>query len=139
MTIENPVDQQAIEQVVRRFEQAWNDHDARAFASVFAEDADFTNVFGMEAHGRTAIEQFHAPMFSTMFKNSRFTPTATRVRFIRPDVAAVDVRWVMSGATDPNGLPWPDRKGLINVVMTRENGEWAILVMHNMDLPELNQ
>jgi uncharacterized protein (TIGR02246 family) len=139
MTIENHVDQQAIEQVIRRFEQAWNDHDARAFASVFAEDADFTNVFGREAQGRTAIEQFHAPMFSTMFKNSRFTPTDTKVRFIRPDVAAVDIHWVMSGATDPNGHPWPDRKGLINVVMTRENGEWAILVMHNMDLPALNQ
>jgi hypothetical protein len=34
-------DQQAIVAVIDRFVEAWNRHDAKAFAAVFAEDADF--------------------------------------------------------------------------------------------------
>jgi hypothetical protein len=36
-------DQQAVSTVIDRFMDAWNRHDAKAFAAVFAEDADFTN------------------------------------------------------------------------------------------------
>jgi uncharacterized protein (TIGR02246 family) len=34
-------DQEAIVAVMDRFVDAWNRHDAEAFAAVFAEDADF--------------------------------------------------------------------------------------------------
>ena len=95
----------AIEDLVRALEAAWNRHDAHAFAQAFAEDADFTNVFGMVATGRAAIEALHAPLFKTMVKDSRLTVTHTSVRLIRPDVAAVDVKWTMTGALDPTAIP----------------------------------
>ncbi len=63
-------DEQAIHGVMDGFMDAWNHHDAKAFAALFSEDADFTNVRGMGASGRSSIEQFHAPMFATIFKNS---------------------------------------------------------------------
>ena len=125
----------SVEQSLKRLEEAWNKHDAKAFSLVFANDADFTNVVGMTAHGRAAIEQFHAPVFSTIFKSSIFTIVDIKIRFIKPDIAAVDVNWKMSGALDPNGNPWPERKGLMNLIMTPENGSWFITVMHNMDIP----
>ena len=58
----------AIEQVLKSFEQAWNKHDVDAFSLLFATDADFTNVFGIQSHGREAIKQFHGPLFISMFK-----------------------------------------------------------------------
>src|SRR5208282_5841498 len=82
-------DQQAIVAVIDRFVDAWNRHDAKSFASVFAEDGDFTNWRGTGASGRSKIEEFHAPMFTTIFKNSHQTYTTIKSRFIRPDVAAV--------------------------------------------------
>ena len=126
---------QAIEDLVRTLEAAWNRHDARAFAEAFAEDADFTNVFGMVQKGRAGIEAGHAPVFKTMFKDSRLTVMETRVRLIRPDVAAVDVKWTMTGARDPHGNPWPERIGLLNWIVTRHGERWLIDVSHNMDLP----
>jgi uncharacterized protein (TIGR02246 family) len=129
-------EKEAIQRTLSNFEEAWNNHDVKAFSLVFAHDADFTNVFGQTSQGRSAIEQFHAPMFSTMFKDSRLALAESNIRFIKPDVAAVDVMWEMTGATDPSGDPWPERKGLINLIMTNENEDWIILVMHNMDLPE---
>jgi uncharacterized protein (TIGR02246 family) len=130
-------DQQAIRAVMDRFMDAWNRHDAKAFASVFAEDADFTNWRGIGASGRSKIEEFHAPMFATIFKNSRQKYSDISVRFIRPEVAAVDVRWEMSGATDAQGNPRPDRQGLLNFVMARNDGQWQIVVMHNLDMSAL--
>jgi uncharacterized protein (TIGR02246 family) len=125
----------AIEDLVRALEAAWNRHDAHAFAQAFAEDADFTNVFGMVQKGRAGIEAGHAPIFKTMFKDSQLTVTETRVRLIRSDVAAVDVKWTMTGARDPHGNPWPARTGLLNWIVTRHGERWLIDVSHNMDLP----
>lgn len=124
-----------IDETLEKFAEAWNSHNAKAFAELFAADADFTNVFGQKAKGREAIELFHAPMFSGMFKESRLNIKDVGKRMVRPDVAAIDALWTMVGAMDPNGNPWPDREGLMNLIMTGENGTWLITVMHNMDLP----
>lgn len=128
----------SIQQTLQRFIDAWNIHDAKAFSMQFAEDADFTNVFGKSSKGRLEIEKFHTPLFSTIFKSSRQTIEDKKIRFIKPDVAAVDVWWGMTGATYPDGKPWADRKGLLNfIMMPQKNGTWVIVVMHNMDLPQI--
>ena len=127
-------DEQAIVALMDRFMDAWNRHDAKAFASVFAEDGDFTNWRGTGASGRSKIEEFHAPVFATIFKNSHQKHDDIKIRFIRDDIAAVDVRWQMTGATDPHGNPRPDRHGLLNFVMAKDAGRWQIVVMHNLDL-----
>ncbi len=129
-------EEKGIKQVLTDFVEAWNHHDAKAFSMVFAEDADFTNVRGMSAHGRTEVESVHAPRFATNFKDSNQKITEVKIRFITPDVAAVDARWEMTAAKSPDGQEIPLRKGLLNFVMTRQGGKWLITVMHNMDLPQ---
>ena len=129
-------DEKGIKQVLTGFVEAWNHHDAKAFSMVFAEDADFTNVRGMSAHGRTEVEKVHAPMFATKLKDTHQTITEIKIRFITPDVGAVDARWEMTGAKGPDAQDIPLRKGLLNFIMTRSSGQWLITVMHNMDLPQ---
>ncbi|QEC68726.1 SgcJ/EcaC family oxidoreductase [Panacibacter ginsenosidivorans] len=130
--------EQAINAVLERFTEAWNTHDAKAYANLFAVNADFTNVFGQTFHGRVAIEAQHAPIFATIFKDSRITSMKPTVRLIDQIFAAVDVTWTMSGAIDMIGNSWGDRKGLMNLVMKFDNDEWFILIMHNMDLPVIS-
>jgi len=127
-------DDEAIRSVMSRFLDAWNRHDAHAFAAVFADDADFTNVRGQSASGRKEIERFHEPVFATVFKDSHQEHTEIKIRYIRSDVAAVDVIWKMTGVTDPQGNPRPPRHGLLNFVMTKSDNQWLIVVMHNMDV-----
>ena len=129
-------DEKWIRQVLTGFVEAWNHHDAKVFSMVFAEDADFTNVRGMSAHGRAEVEKFHAPRFATKFKDSNQKIAEIKIRFITPDVAAVDARWEMTGAKGPDGQDIPLRKGLLNFIMTRSSGQWLIMIMHNMDLPQ---
>jgi uncharacterized protein (TIGR02246 family) len=128
--------EKAIKEALRDFADTWNRHDAKAFSMAFADDADFTNVIGMSAHGRAEIEKFHAPMFATRFKDTHLKITDVKIRFITPEVAAVDEWWEMTGAKGQDGREISLRKGLVNLVMTRSNGRWPITVMHNMDLPQ---
>lgn len=130
-------DEHAIRTLMDRFMDAWNRHDAKAFAAVFSEDADFTNVRGMGATGRVKIEAFHVPVFAGIFSKSHLEYTDIKMRFLRPDVAAVDVHWKMTGAMDPQGNPGMDREGLLNFVMEKNAGQWEIVVMHNLDTSAL--
>lgn len=127
-------DEEGIRKVLADFIDAWNKHDAKAFSMVFAEDADLTTVGGTSVHGRLEVEKYHAPRFATKFKDTNQKITESKIRFIKPDVAAVDARWEMTGAKDEQGQDRPMRKGLLNFVMTKEGGTWFVTVMHNTEL-----
>jgi uncharacterized protein (TIGR02246 family) len=125
----------AIQNSLNDLTSAWNVHDPKAFARAFTDDADFTNVRGLSAHGRGSIAEFHTKPFATWFKSSNLKITNKKVRLIRPDLAAVDAWWEMTGSVDPAGKEIPFRKGLLNFLMTKTGDKWLIIVMHNMDLP----
>ncbi|MDQ6622967.1 MAG: SgcJ/EcaC family oxidoreductase [Verrucomicrobiota bacterium] len=134
-------DEKPVRALIAAFGEAFAKLDAHAFSMVFHEDADFTNVWGMTAHGRKAIEEFHRPLLEgdgagpiPSFKHAEFKVLETKIRFLRPDVASVDVIWSQTGAVQ-NGHDMGYRKGLLMLVATREDGHWGIAVMHNMDLP----
>lgn len=137
-----PDDTSAVESMIVRMFEAANNGDVKGFVSVFAEDVEFRNVFGHLAKGRQAVEDWHAPMFSgprqpgrPSFVNARLEVLDTSIRFLRPDVAAVNIKWRQTGAIAPDGQPWGTRIGLMSWVVTQENGVWAIEEFHNMDLP----
>jgi uncharacterized protein (TIGR02246 family) len=128
-------DRAAIAQTVANFVSAWNIHNAHAFAATFTDDADFTNIAGVHAQGRANIEAFHAPMFASIFKDSRQTSTVRSIRFLTADLAAADVDCELTGAKAPDGSPRPNRKTLINAVMQKQSdGSWLILISHNSEL-----
>ena len=128
-------DRAAIQQTLDRFLDAWNKHDARAFAMTFTDDCDFTNVHGVHVHGRAGTEALHARIFATVFKQSHQTAQIRSIRFLSPGLAAVDVDWQMTGSLYPNGKPRPERRGLVNWVMAKQSdGSWLIAVMHNTEL-----
>ena len=128
-------DAEAIQTTLDNLSKAWNIHDPKAFSMGFSEDADFTNVRGMSAHGRDSIAIFHEKPFATWFSASNLKTTGKRIRFLTADIAAVDAWWEMTGAKTPDGKDVPLRKGLFNLVMTKDGENWLVTVMHNMDLP----
>src|SRR5690348_16034039 len=93
--------------LVTVLQDAWNAKDATAWAARFAEDAEFTNVFGMTAVGRSAIEDNHNSIFASVFKDSHVTATEVHARLMRPDLLAARVWWEMAGARTPTGEEIP--------------------------------
>jgi uncharacterized protein (TIGR02246 family) len=128
-------DAQDIQHILDGFSNAWDAHNAREFSMLFSEDADFTNLRGTSAHGRTEIEKFLDKPFTSQFKNATLKITDKKIRFITADIAAVDAWWEMAGARNPDGKDIPPMKGLLNFIMTRGDGKWFITVMHNMTPP----
>ena len=141
VTPTQPEDEKSIRALMTAMGDAFAKLDAHAFSLVFHEDADFTNVWGMSAHGRKAIEEFHRPLLEgdgsgqvPSFKHAETKIVDTHIRFLRPDVAAVDATWTQTGAIQ-NGREMGSRNGLLMLIATRERDGWGIAVMHNMDLP----
>jgi uncharacterized protein (TIGR02246 family) len=133
-------DSLAIKKSVIEFETAFNGHDAKALSLLFLTNGEFTNVVGASARGQKAIEEFHAPMFSGKpgyfsFKNSTLKNEVPRISVIKPDIASVDVRWTMDKCLLPDGTELKNRRGLVTLLMVKENGNWGIAVMHNAELP----
>jgi len=141
---EGPVqtaDEQSVRALIAAMGDAFAKLDAHGFSMVFREDADFTNVWGMTAHGRKGIEEFHRPLLEgdgagpiPSFKHAELKVLDTKIRFLRPDVACVDATWTQTGAVQ-NGKDMGLRKGLLMLIATKERYGWAIAMMHNMDLP----
>jgi uncharacterized protein (TIGR02246 family) len=136
-----PEDEKSIRAFMTAMGDAFAKLDAHAFSLVFHEDADFTNVWGMSAHGRKAIEEFHRPLLEgdgsgqvPSFKHAETKIVDTHIRFLRRDVASVDATWTQTGAVQ-NGHDMGVRKGLLMLIATKERDGWGIAVMHNMDLP----
>lgn len=129
-------DNDGIRKVLADFIEAWNKQDVKAFARVFADDADFTNVPGATLHGRPEIEKFYAPLFAARYKGSNQKITRAAITFIKADVAVVDAWWEMTGAKGPAGQDIKLSKGLLTFVMIKDGDRWQIAVTHNVDLPD---
>jgi uncharacterized protein (TIGR02246 family) len=127
-------DERGIEAVWNQFMRAWNQHDARAFSLLFARDGDLTSWRGQHTRGRTAIEERFQPLFSgPVFKDSICSGKVRLIRFLRPDIAVVDIEWEMTGARSADGSARPLRKGLLDWVCEKQGQYWRIVAFHDVD------
>jgi uncharacterized protein (TIGR02246 family) len=85
-------DEGALQAILQLFEAAWNTYDSESIAALFAEDANFIQIFGGQWDGRTAIEAAHRVIFNTIYRGSHASLTLRNIRFVRPDVAVVFAR-----------------------------------------------
>jgi uncharacterized protein (TIGR02246 family) len=128
-------DSTAIKQVCGEFSENFSRHDAHGVAMTFAEDADFTNMRGSHSHGRKDIESWFASLFRGNLKDSLRMDTVTNIRFFSPELAAVDAETVITGTKAADGSEIPARKGLMIVLVTKQNGRWFISTFHEAEYP----
>ena len=124
-------DRAAITQAVQNYMDMWNKHDVHAVAMTYTEDCDFVNNFGDLTHGRAGMEAVFGPFMTGVYSETHQTGQIRSIRFLKPDVAAVDVDWQMTGAKNQDGSMRPTRKGIHSLIMTKQSdGSWLIAVMH---------
>jgi uncharacterized protein (TIGR02246 family) len=117
--------------LVDGFLRAFNTHDAKAFGSLFTEDADWVSVAGIRVKGRADIQTEHEKAFTTFFKSVTLQSTGTTVRLVRPDVAVVHFNWELTGQVDKDGKVAAPRRGIITIVAAKEEGQWRITAGQN--------
>jgi uncharacterized protein (TIGR02246 family) len=113
-----------------RQQEAWNQHDAHAYAALFAEDGDVVNVMAWWWRGRAEVESSLRGMFANIFRESTLTFRQVDVRFLTQGIAVAHAQWTMTGTHMPAGLPEP-REGLQTLTLQKRNGTWLIAAFQN--------
>jgi uncharacterized protein (TIGR02246 family) len=130
-------DEAAIRALEARQPEAWNKHDAKAYADLFTANGDIVNVVGWWWKGRAEIEKKLTDAYVYVFKESTLTVTNVDIRFLTSDVAVAHVRWTMTGARTPAGIPVP-QQGIQTHVLQKQNGQWLIAAFQNTNsVPEM--
>jgi uncharacterized protein (TIGR02246 family) len=120
-------DSAAIKQLVASFADSWNSKDGHATAMHFVEDGDFSNIKGEPSHGRKELEDHYNTVFGGFLKNAHTTDTVRSIRFLGPDLATVDIDWLVNDPASPGGVR---TKGLLTWTVAKRNGQWMITIYH---------
>jgi uncharacterized protein (TIGR02246 family) len=120
-------DTTAIKQFVANFADTWNSHDAHGVAMHYVEDGDFSSIKAEPSHGRKELEDHYNTIFTTFLKNAHTTDTVRSIRFLAPDLASVDIDWLVAEPSAPGGVL---RKGLLTWILSKRNGQWMIVIYH---------
>ena len=121
-------DQVAVEKVIENWNRAWQSKDAKLAAQDYANDADWTNAFGMRRKGRAEIEKFLGEVFSLPFVMAGQSKVIEQaVRFIKPDVCLVSTLVERTGQTTPSGEQLGTRQTNHLRVVVKSGAGWKIL------------
>ena len=138
-------DEQQIRQIVAEQVVAWNAGDAKAFSARFAEHGSFTNIRGTLFYGHQAFWDRHREIFEGAFKGSRLAMTVGKIRFIRPDVAIVDLVTQVSelkgwlpgvGPRSDGTIQTRLQEVYVKDINVKDNGQWWIESYHNVGVKE---
>ncbi len=121
-------DRAALEIIVADLACAWNSADAARFAEQFAFDGEQVNIFGAQLHGRREIEERHAKVFQSVFRESINT-----LRIVDASLVASDVLLArISSTVDvPHGTLKGELQTIASVVLHRRGARWEIILFHN--------
>jgi uncharacterized protein (TIGR02246 family) len=113
-----------LEQLVKTMETAWNAGDHHAWASVFAPDAHFVNIFGAYRQGRDKIEDSHRAIFNGIYKDSHNEFTIEQVRELGPGLHTL---LVFTRLVHKDG----GHDGRMTMIVSESSGAPQILWFHN--------
>jgi uncharacterized protein (TIGR02246 family) len=82
-------DEDAIRELLDRQIMGWDAGDPEAYAGVFTPDAAYITFLGSHYRGREAIAASYASLFKKLLKGSRLDTEIIQLRFLTPDVAAI--------------------------------------------------
>lgn len=119
----NKADRAQLTAIVDKWEKAWNSHDMKAFASLFHEDGVWILWTGEVWKGRQSIEEGHAAVHKTVFRNSIQRERLEELTFVGSDAAVIRFYSTLTGDERAPGKTILSRKILI---VTKRAGTWKV-------------
>jgi uncharacterized protein (TIGR02246 family) len=132
-------DEDAIRKILDEEITTWNQGDTDAYSRHFAVDGTFTNVRGAFFAGQQAFRDRHEVIFKGPMRGTALQQNVVSLRFLTPDVAICEtLTWVSNFKSGAPPNVYLDSKGRLRTrllqVMAKRNGEWQIVVYHNVDI-----
>jgi len=120
--------QNELQALVSHLEDSWNHYDSKAYASVFAEDADFIHILGAHYIGRESVDTAHRTIWDTIYKGSRVKMEVNKIRHMGNDVAIVFTEAALEFFQGGEKVTIKSRPTLI---AQRNSGRWEIAAFQN--------
>ena len=124
-------DEDAIQEIEFRFNEAWGRHDADDMVESLVDDAQFVTVNGAWTKTRAEyldlMRRLHGP--TGPFRASTRETPIMNIRFLTPDVAIMHSQFHIYGDIDE-----PARTGIGTRVVRRLNGRWRTVAVQNTDV-----
>ena len=113
------------------FQNAWNHHDMKAFASLFHKDATFVNRFGHYVKGVDEIIALHQPIHETIYSDSKLENELIDITPMSDDIC-ISHFWsrLTAGVAHPQGPHQIDT--LILTVLIKNDDSWYIQALENV-------
>jgi uncharacterized protein (TIGR02246 family) len=127
-------DSAGVIKLIEAFRVSLGNGDAKTFSDLFAEDADFTNVVDSSIHGRQNIYKHHLIVFGNRPATRTIHVLSYTMRFLKPDIAAAEIRWDNIHTMGGDGTTLPNRDGVWTSVMTKEKDQWYFKIVRNLFL-----
>lgn len=108
------------EDIPRLFTEAWNEHNARAIADLFIEDADFINVTGIWWKNNKDIFKAHNYGFKVIFPVSTLKIKNIKTRYLSDDIAIIHAGMQLSNQSDLEG----------NIIQGKRNNLFVFVAMN---------
>lgn len=118
-------DEAAIQTIVKGMESGWNNKDSAEFTKNFAADAHFADVKGDLVKGRSTAEEVLRKPFQTVYKDMIMDLNVQQIKFLRPDVAIVDIILTSHARQDPTATSTAH----LLLVVDKNNGKWEVATM----------
>jgi uncharacterized protein (TIGR02246 family) len=119
-------DSAAVKKNTADFQTAWNKHDPKALAALWAKDGDLVDPWGVVSTGSAEVEKFFAHEHTGSGPLAKSTAEVKKdsVRFITPDVALSDWEVVITGLTRPDGTVEGPMSHRVVIVSKKEGSAW---------------
>jgi uncharacterized protein (TIGR02246 family) len=123
-------DERVIRGMVAQAVDRLNRGDVTAFDAFWDDTADYVGVNGRLVRGKAAIQA----LFRQMATGSagQQAVTVEQVRFVTPEVAAVDGSWTVTGAQDADGNELPPIEGRGFELVRKRSGQWKFIATREM-------
>lgn len=128
-------DEEAINRIETRFNEAWNRHDPAGMVESLAEDAQFITVNGVWMKTRAEFDGLVRRLHGATgpLRESRRETLEADIRFLVSDVAMVHSRFRISGDIGDDGKQ-ESREGCGIRVVHKRDGRWFTVAVQNTDV-----
>jgi len=132
-------DKEAIRNVMQQWLESFEKRDAELRNVLLTEDTIFINAFGVQHEGKKNVSAFWKELFATgTFDQSKLTISDEKIRFVRPDVAIVDLFEEVTGQRGPETKKvLAPRRIHLTFILRKEDKDWKVAYYRGGDLRDI--
>lgn len=121
-------DESAIKDLMQKYYEAWNAHDAKKLALLYAEDGDIRTPWNTVGKNRKEVEEIFASQFNKSMKNSHAGGSSPSIRMLKPNLAFVDLESTITGMGSPQMGQYAPMHHHVAFILIKKNGKWEVLI-----------